>query len=684
MQLGYSKEKVVMDKTELLQYIEFLENHLKRIESNSCSGHYQKAFISSPAVWLIVDAKSGRVVDANFAAATFYGYTIEELKDMTIFQINIASVEEVKERMAGVQHNRYVESIPFQHRLKNGEIRNVEVYSGLLELNRQPMLSSIVIDVTAQKQAEQELKKSRDRLAMVIEATQVGIWEWDVVERQVYHDGHWRNVLGYDEEDSGCSLAEWQENCHPEDVPLVQRAAEEYLSGKCSRFDVEYRARHKDGTYHWARSTGKAIYNQENQPVQWIGSNTDITVHKQMELLQKERELILRDFAQIVADVGFIIDEAGQIIEVFGAEEKLLLIPKQDIQGKTIFDLFPSERANDLFEEIKRAFTIPGLRSFKHHIAFPEGDRTLNSRMGQMHYTVNNKRTVAVILQDITEQEKARRLLQVSYEMRRKSDLLNDLLSGIRAVDEDTVIYLKKLGLDLCLPLFCCVITFGSAEDTATRKAGIGVQQGLIDEVMEKLDGTPDIIAWGSRGAIGVLCQISESEQHSKRSTVQIAHSLKKQVCHWNPGLTVAIGIGEVQSGINGFKKSIRQAWEATFALRCGEKFVEGIAHYRDLGILQLLVDYGGRERATEFVADILGKLIAYDQEKRTDYVSTLEAILSSGNLRETANQLFLHPNTLLFRKRRIEKILGVSIGDFETKLALAAATKLYRINLSK
>jgi PAS domain S-box-containing protein len=683
MQPDYSKDITAMSRQELLQYIEFLENNRNQVKSNYGEVHYCEVFMSSPAVWLTIDAETGRIVDANSSASSFYGYSIRELKTMTIFQINTASVEEITMRMTSVR-DRHMKAIPFLHKLKSGEIREVEVYSGPVKGADQTLLSSIIIDVTAQRQAEKELKESRDRLAMVFEATEAGIWEWDQASQTIYHDGRWKAMFGYEGYVLEKSAGGWQRYCHPEDIFQIKQAAEDYLAGRKERFDVEYRARRKDGTYRWARSTGKVIFNQERQPVRWVGLNVDINDRKRIEEMQKEREMLLRDFAQAVADVGFIIDEDGRIIEVFGEDEKILLIPGQDLQGSMVFDLLPGKRASVLFEEIKQAFTAPKLRNVKHRLHSPEGERVLISRMMPLNYSVDNKRTVAVVVQDVTEQEKARRLLHISYEMRRRSDFLNDLLSGIRPVNEDAVIYLKKMGLDISLPLFCCVISIELARAAAREKIDMNGRQGIIDEVMEKLDEMPGIIVWGSRDSIGVLCQITGPDQPNQCSAVHKARLLKEQICRWNPDLTVAIGIGEVQYGINGFRKSMRQAWETTLAQHCGEDINNGIAHYRDLGILQLLVDYGGRERAVEFVAGTIGKLIDYDHDKGTDYVNTLEAILRSGNLKETANQLFLHPNTLLFRKRRIEKILGVSITEFETKLALAAAVKLHKINLSK
>ena len=87
------------------------------------------------------------------------------------------------------------------------------------------------------------------------------------------------------------------------------------------------------------------------------------------------------------------------------------------------------------------------------------------------------------------------------------------------------------------------------------------------------------------------------------------------------------------------------------------------------------------QERAHEFIETTIGKLIRYDYDKGTNYLSTLEVILQCSNLKEAAQLLFLHHNTVVFRKRRIEEILDRSIHEFDTKVMLAMAIKLYKLN---
>jgi PAS domain S-box-containing protein len=97
---------------------------------------------------LIVDPENGRIMDANTAACRYYGYSREEITGLVITDINIAPAESIRSdmsRAAGIRG----ETFHFRHRKKNGEIREVEVFSAPILIQGKKFLHSIVHEVTA-------------------------------------------------------------------------------------------------------------------------------------------------------------------------------------------------------------------------------------------------------------------------------------------------------------------------------------------------------------------------------------------------------------------------------------------------------------------------------------------------------------------------------------------------------
>jgi PAS domain S-box-containing protein len=119
---------------------------------------YRESFVQSSAVKLLVDPDSLAIVDANLAAAEFYGYPIATLRTMKISDLNVAVPEQVQADI-GLARNKVQNRFVFRHRLSSGEIRDVEVFSSPIELGGTILLHSIVHDITEQKRAEEGLRQ---------------------------------------------------------------------------------------------------------------------------------------------------------------------------------------------------------------------------------------------------------------------------------------------------------------------------------------------------------------------------------------------------------------------------------------------------------------------------------------------------------------------------------------------
>lgn len=121
---------------------------------------YRSVFENNHTVMFIVDPESGAVVDANPAAALYYGWTRNELRQMNIADINTLSPHEVRAEMADA-HAQRRNTFYFRHRVANGQERHVEVSSGPITFEGRTLLYSIVRDVTERERARAENRRAK-------------------------------------------------------------------------------------------------------------------------------------------------------------------------------------------------------------------------------------------------------------------------------------------------------------------------------------------------------------------------------------------------------------------------------------------------------------------------------------------------------------------------------------------
>ncbi|MCA9247035.1 MAG: PAS domain S-box protein [Planctomycetales bacterium] len=140
------------------------------------------------------------------------------------------------------------------------------------------------------QRAEEELHESRERLRLAVQATQLGPWDLDLCSNEVVFSPEWKAQLGFSDEELSNEYAQWEGRLHPADRQRVLDALHDYLTGKIREYCVEFRLRHRDGSYRWIYTRGVALRDAEGVPIRMLGCHVDITERKRAEEARRELE----------------------------------------------------------------------------------------------------------------------------------------------------------------------------------------------------------------------------------------------------------------------------------------------------------------------------------------------------------------------------------------------------------
>lgn len=139
---------------------------------------FRMMFRAHDAVMLLLEPESGRIIDINQSAESYYGYPAGAMKKMSIQDINMLSPEEIAVERENAK-NRKRSHFIFPHRLASGEVRTVEVYSSPILIRQKQLLFSIIHDITERVQAEKQLADAHVFNEQILSASPVGIATFD-------------------------------------------------------------------------------------------------------------------------------------------------------------------------------------------------------------------------------------------------------------------------------------------------------------------------------------------------------------------------------------------------------------------------------------------------------------------------------------------------------------------------
>ncbi len=193
-------------------------------------------------------------------------------------------------------------------------------------------------NITARKKAEEEILKSNERFELIGQATQDGLWEWNLETGQIWGNKIHQQLYGLTLADPVPDYENWKQRIHPEDREQTIRSFEEALASTRDSYFSEYRF-NKENT-GWINVYGRTYIerNKEGKAVRLIGSMIDNTESKKAEEAIRSSEEKYRTLVEQASDAIFIADNEGRFITVNSSACRLSQHAEAELLEMSIYD----------------------------------------------------------------------------------------------------------------------------------------------------------------------------------------------------------------------------------------------------------------------------------------------------------------------------------------------------------
>jgi len=252
---------------------------VERLEFDKSRDYYRSLFQNNHLPMLLMNPASGSIVDANPAAESFYGWSCRELQQMNVTDLNVMDPAQLVILMSQASQAEANE-FEFQHRLRDGSIREVLVRSGPVEIEGQQLLYSIIADQSESKRLLAALRESEAQareFVSAVERCRVSIVFTDPDGCIEYVNPYFCKLTGYTADE----VLGHNPSILSSGVQSKQFYQEMWDHIKAGQvWEGEFCNRRKDGSHYWELAVIAPIRNTRGGIEKFVGVKHDITAQK--------------------------------------------------------------------------------------------------------------------------------------------------------------------------------------------------------------------------------------------------------------------------------------------------------------------------------------------------------------------------------------------------------------------
>jgi len=190
------------------------------------------------------------------------------------------------------------------------------------------------------REARDARAASDQRLKIAVEASNLGLWDWDIPNNRIFVDRAFRQFLGLGDDAEIWTFQDLEQLVHPDDREPFGIAARNALKSGAPLSQVNYRLKHADGRWVWIDTYGSVTARDANgRATRMTGTHANITERKQMERALGHTLRVMQALLETLPLPVIIRDAERRITLVNAAWEQMIGVSRQDVVGKRLHEV---------------------------------------------------------------------------------------------------------------------------------------------------------------------------------------------------------------------------------------------------------------------------------------------------------------------------------------------------------
>jgi len=201
-----------------------------------------------------------------------------------------------------------------------------------------------------------ELRESEERLALALDATSEGAWDWNIETGEVLYSDQWISSLGYTREEVPPHISFWESIVHPEDLAHTRASLERHFAGRTDTFSCENRLRKSSGKYRWNLDRGRIVQRDASgTPLRMVGTDTDISESRRARQKLERAMRQLQTVADAIPPLVAFVDQDQTHHFANAAYAGKFGVPRESIVGEQVRHVVGERIYAEIIPHLQRA-----------------------------------------------------------------------------------------------------------------------------------------------------------------------------------------------------------------------------------------------------------------------------------------------------------------------------------------